>query len=323
MQKQSWLALGLALAVVALPAASALGKPVDNLPKGLSGDGGLGTLAVNDNLASAIVVGGIPFTNAQDTTTATLEAGEPAASCGFNNGKSIWYTFTSPVTSSITIDTIGSNFDTVLDARTGAGFGANVACNDDTAGIGLRSRITFTAIAGTLYKVRVQGYFNSGGSSVINFPPPCVAPVNDNLASAIPLTSTTVNTTCATEEAGEEVPDCSFVAAPIGNSVWYSFSGASLPLTISTIGSGVGDTIVAVYAVAPDGSLIGENLGLFPDGTFYPGLAVGAVPCNDDDAASGTLWSQVVFVPVPGVNYVIQVGTWGGGAGGSITLIVS
>ena len=58
----------------------------------------------------------------------------------------------------MTIDTLGSNFDTVLAVYTGNALNnlVMVGCDDDAAG-GRQSRVTFTATAGTTYRVQVGG----------------------------------------------------------------------------------------------------------------------------------------------------------------------
>ncbi|MFN2376109.1 MAG: hypothetical protein ABR538_06210, partial [Candidatus Binatia bacterium] len=72
----------------------------------------------NDNFASAITIGGTPYTDSKSTTEATNEGGELASPCA-GSSYSIWYKYTAPSTGSVIADTIGSNFDTVLTAFTG------------------------------------------------------------------------------------------------------------------------------------------------------------------------------------------------------------
>jgi hypothetical protein len=63
---------------------------------------------------------------------ATKETGEPdhAANSG---GKSVWWTWTAPANARVTLDTIGSSFDTLLAVYTGNPVSnlALVATNDD------------------------------------------------------------------------------------------------------------------------------------------------------------------------------------------------
>ncbi|MEU3460400.1 hypothetical protein ABZ721_10635 [Streptomyces sp. NPDC006733] len=81
----------------------------------------------------------------------------------------------------LTVDTAGSNFDTVLTAYTGASLATltEVACNDDGLGVGGASTMTFSAGASTTYWLRVDGYEVSQGGNqgtvVINlqFLPTC------------------------------------------------------------------------------------------------------------------------------------------------------
>ena len=109
----------------------------------------------NDPLAGAIeILEPLPYANAQNSFGATIEAFEPRP-CGLV-GATVWYTFTLAADLTITADTIGSDFDTVLAAYDGSGPLALLDCNDDTTG--LLSEIEFVASAGTLYYIQAGGF---------------------------------------------------------------------------------------------------------------------------------------------------------------------
>lgn len=82
----------------------------------------------------------------------------------------VWWYVRAPANGTFTIDTFGSNFDTMLHVYTGYQNGfANlslVASNDDTSG--LQSRVDFPALAGEYYEVRVAGYLGDSGNIVLN-----------------------------------------------------------------------------------------------------------------------------------------------------------
>lgn len=75
---------------------------------------------------------------------------------------SLWWTWTPTSSGKYTVDTEGSNFDTVLGIYTGASINnlSLVAQNDD-GGPSFTSKILFNAVAGTAYRILVTGY-NSG-----------------------------------------------------------------------------------------------------------------------------------------------------------------
>jgi hypothetical protein len=105
---------------------------------------------------------------------ATKESGEPNHA-GNIGGASVWYQWTAPASGSVTFDTIGSTFDTVLAAYTGSSVGAltSVASNHGSAGNGA-SRIVFTATSGTTYRVAVDGFNGSVGGLTLNWLQPTV-----------------------------------------------------------------------------------------------------------------------------------------------------
>jgi len=102
-----------------------------------------------------------------DTTGADTTPGELQESCEFNNAgvsNSVWYSFTPPVDGVLDVDTLGSNYDTVLAVFQGdCATGVEVACNDDTAQ-NLQSQITGTHLtAGLPYLIKVSDYGGPGG----------------------------------------------------------------------------------------------------------------------------------------------------------------
>ena len=120
----------------------------------------------NDNFASATVLTGQNATRAGDTNVdATLETGESTTVAGSTGGASVWYSWTAPVDGLVRIDTLGSDFDSLLGVYTGSSVGslAELASNDDCCG-GLTSRVRFEAVSGTTYRIRVDGFNGDGGN---------------------------------------------------------------------------------------------------------------------------------------------------------------
>jgi len=104
----------------------------------------------------------------------TGEPGEPNHA-GVNFGvpgwvNSGWWTWTAPASGLVTLNTIGSNYDTSLGVYTGSAVNAltPVAGNDDFPGLGLRSQVQFNAIAGQTYQIAVDGYTSRTGNINLN-----------------------------------------------------------------------------------------------------------------------------------------------------------
>jgi hypothetical protein len=132
--------------------------PTPTTPSGVS----------NDACANAAVIGSAPYSNTVVTTGATIDAADPAVGCGNGSrGKSVWYRFTAPSSGTLTANTFGSSYDTILAAYTGscgAFTAVSGACNDDSSG--LQSRVSFTANAGSTYYFLASAYSNNGGTLV-------------------------------------------------------------------------------------------------------------------------------------------------------------
>src|SRR5438105_11156835 len=111
----------------------------------------------NDQFQNRIVLSGTNVTVSGWNTNATKQTGEPNHA-GNAGGASVWWSWTAPAVGDVTIDTIGSNFDTILGVYTGTSVSALtfVASNDDGGG-NLTSKVTFTAIGGTTYAIAVDG----------------------------------------------------------------------------------------------------------------------------------------------------------------------
>ena len=122
---------------------------------------------VNDNFANRIVLSGSSVSLTGTNVDSSGEPGEP-----FHGGsvpdRTVWWTWTAPASGEITIDTIGSNFDTTLGVYTGSAVNSlsTIASNDDT--IGLISQVTFAATAGTTYQIAVDGFGGSQGLIDLN-----------------------------------------------------------------------------------------------------------------------------------------------------------
>lgn len=127
----------------------------------------------NDNFANALLISGGSYASPLvNNVGATKETGEPDHD-GFPGGGSVWWNWTAPKTGTVTIDTIGSNFDTTLGVYTGAAVNAlSVVASDDDSGGNSTSRVVFTASSGTTYRIGVDGYFSSRGNVRLNLSQP-------------------------------------------------------------------------------------------------------------------------------------------------------
>ncbi len=122
----------------------------------------------NNDFADRITVSGSSVTATGNNTGADKEPGEP--NHARPGGASVWWSWTAPANGSVTVDTIGSNYDTMLGVYTGTAVNAltTIGTNDDGSGIGLLSRVTFTASAGVTYQIAVDGYLASTGDITLN-----------------------------------------------------------------------------------------------------------------------------------------------------------
>ena len=123
----------------------------------------------NDNFANSTTITGITTTWSGSTVGAVKEAGEPNHA---NNrgGASVWLTWIAPTTKVVQLNTLGSNFDTTLAVYTGSAVNSLtlIASNDDTSRGVLTSALSFNAVAGTTYRIAIDGYNGANGAATLN-----------------------------------------------------------------------------------------------------------------------------------------------------------
>jgi hypothetical protein len=125
----------------------------------------------NDNFASAIVLQGASGSVTGNNVTATKESTDPTFIAGNAGGKSVWFFWTATGSGATTIDTVGSDYDTLLGVYTGnQGALSLVGANDDIVlGDIVESRVQFTATAGVTYRILVDGFDGDTGSFQLNW----------------------------------------------------------------------------------------------------------------------------------------------------------
>ena len=226
----------------------------------------------------------------QATVTATKEAGE-ANHAGNPGGRSVWFRWSYVVPGTLTVETIGSDFDTLLAVYEDT---TPVTADDDSGGGGA-SRLSFRPELQTEYRIAADGKNGAGGNLTLRWSFAPDRPANDDIAAAqwISLEKSYVRgrTFGATREAGE--PD--HAAAGGAHSVWYRW-------TAPADGLAVFDT----YNVD-------DGWGLFSDTDYDSAIAVyrggpgplEQVAANDDHA--GWWLSRTSFAVAKGEEYLIAV----------------
>ncbi len=116
----------------------------------------------SDNCAGAPSIGAESVT--ADTTVAQTST---TASCGGGGGKDVWWLFEPPFTGRATIDTEGSDFDTVLSIYAACGSDEELDCHDDVDGDSW-SEIVIDVQAYQSYPIRVAGVAGASGNAMLN-----------------------------------------------------------------------------------------------------------------------------------------------------------
>ncbi len=123
---------------------------------------------VNDDFAAASLLSGDSSDALGWNDFAGQENGEPQhAGPG---GASVWWRWTAAVSGTATLDSHGSNFDTLLAVYAGDAVDAltGIAANDDDGGAGGVSGLSFHADAGATYQVALDGKSGATGNLYLN-----------------------------------------------------------------------------------------------------------------------------------------------------------
>ncbi len=216
--------------------------------------------------------------------------------------RAAWYRFDPPCPGLYTIDTVNSNFDTVLSVFDGcpdAG-GAMVACNDDFPGLGRQSRVQ-VRVGGPVL-IRVCGYVGAEGLYQLNISLP-QGPANDTCDTAV-VTSGYGARFCNTQATDDGLNDLACTGSgTMHNDVWYSYTPACSGLYTFSACDADFDTVMALY----EGGCAG--------------VGHGPVACNDDSDACG-LRSVVSASLVEGTEYLLRIGGYAANSLGSGTLYI-
>ena len=126
-----------------------------------------GALTTNDECHTAISMLCTPFVDTRPTTASTTASNE-IASCADGVGGGVWYSFDAVEDGWLTLDTVGSDFDTAVAIFTGdCGALVEIGCNDD-AGAVTTSRLDAAVTAGVRYLILVGGPNDARGSLVLS-----------------------------------------------------------------------------------------------------------------------------------------------------------
>ncbi len=175
----------------------------------------------NDDFATRARISGANIAARASNMGATPEVGEPLHA-GIAGGTSLWWEWTAPASGSVTIDTSGSTFNTLLAVYTGTAVNnlTSVASNDDTVGVAT-SRVTFTAQAGVNYEIAVDGKAGATGLALLNIG---TVPANDAFASPVTLTGQSALVTATNAHCSRETGEPRILGNAGGLSLWYSWT---------------------------------------------------------------------------------------------------
>jgi hypothetical protein len=234
----------------------------------------------NDNFANAISITANPFTDTKDSSGATTETTDPSPSCvsgSATNGRSnsIWSQFRPAMNGSASLNTTGSNFNTVLSIWTSSPGGFTpVACSNGVVGPGVLVVAQLQNVimtGGTTYLIMLSSFgppdpnpVALGGMSVLNF---TFTPAPDFIIASAGTTTQTINAgqTAAFTNAISVTPQNGFTSAvDLSCSLPVAATNTTCTVNPNTLATGSGTASVSVTTAAR-----GMAPPSLPTGRFY------------------------------------------------------
>lgn len=247
----------------------------------------------NDNFANSILLSPADEGLTAGTNVgATKEPGEPNHFS--TGGASVWYHVTAPVTGHATINTDGSDFDTLLAVYTGSTLnGLTQVVADDDSGTDNDSAVAFDAVAGTTYRIAVDGYNNGGGAATGNL----------NLRWDLVNPSGVSGTVT---EAGTGTPIGGAWVALLRMSD-FSLAGAAVADGSGNYTMSIGPGTYFAYVIDPTGRHVAGFHGAPTEVTVTPGTFADVDPtaASTRGSISGTIRDSATNVPIAGAWSVV------------------
>ncbi len=126
----------------------------------------------HDDFSSVVNINAIPYAGNTDTSEATVALDDPILPCvSGQRNNTVWYRYTPTESGPLTVNTLGSEYDTVLGIWTGTrGALTSVGCNDDFGNTDATrySQVQWEAKKGQTYYIEVADYYLGGGQLILN-----------------------------------------------------------------------------------------------------------------------------------------------------------
>lgn len=243
----------------------------------------------NDAFSAPVVLSGSPVCIHGTLRGATAESGEPVPfNNNINNGRSVWYSWTSNATGRLLLESSSSDFDPGISVFTGTAVNAltQLGSNGGRTTNPKTNALVVQVSTGTTYRIAVDGLPQQAGDFRLCLSVP-QAPANDAFATRILLAGEHVQTVGAllnaTAQSGEPRHDTTTTAS---RSAWWTWTA---PRT-------------AAYAIDTSGS--SHRLIL----AVYTGTALNALTNVAWDKVTGVeIFSSLTLNAIAGTTYQIAL----------------
>ena len=235
----------------------------------------------------------------------------PAGTCGGTANDDVWYSFVATNTTHVV--TLDADFDAVLEVRSGACNGTNLACADNNFLAGIEEVTVNGLTVGATYYVRLWAWSAAvaatpGFDLCVSEPPPPIP--GDDCATAFVIASVPATVSGSTDLFADTYNSvCPFTSTG-GRDVVYSYTPTSNEVINASLCLGTTDYDTKLYV-------------------FLNDCNSAAIACNDDACANPPLFASAFISSINGLSvtagntYYFVVDGFSGGDFGDYTLELS
>lgn len=144
-------------------------------PAGVTANSSGSKLKAKGRITPRDIAGSAGYSGTQIFTTAYGKDPDEPNACGIVGGSSFWLTYTAPESGVLSMNTDGSNYDTVMgiyvDNGSNQGYASlvPVTCNNNGGIDGVDSSVVFSVTASTVYYVMIDGVNAATGTVYLNY----------------------------------------------------------------------------------------------------------------------------------------------------------
>ena len=253
----------------------------------------------NDRFTNRITLTGLVISTNATNVNATKDTGEPNHA-GYAGGRSVWWSWTAPTNGVVVLNITNSSPALTDNALLAVYTGSTVSGLTSVASNAFAGLLTFSAVAGTAYRIAVDGYGGATGTFTLSLTR-FALPANDFFTNRFTLSGAAASTSAYNYGATRETGEPNHAGYTGGKSVWWTWTAPTNGQVTVTITNSSFYALLGVYRGSSVASLtnIASGQGNNGSATFkVVGGAAYQIAVDGYSGVTGTFALSLNFSPV-------------------------